>query len=76
MNVGSSTVNVGMDRVRFRFDLCGWRSVAASLVFTIMTVDARKIRSSIVTFVWLTMSMPVPYDCVVMGHSSWVGPVT
>ena len=60
MNVGSSTVNVGMDRVRFRFDLCGWRSVAASLVFTIMTVDARKIRSSIVTFVWLTMSMPVP----------------
>jgi len=58
MNVGSSTVNVGMDRIRF--DLCGWRSLAASLVFTIMASDARNIRSSIVTFVWLMMSMPIP----------------
>lgn len=58
MNVGSSTVNVGMNKVRF--DLCGWRSVVASLVFTIMAVEARNTRSSIVTFVWLTMSMPVP----------------
>ena len=58
MNVGNSTVNVGMSKVRF--DLCGWRSVAASLVLTIMASDARNIRSSIATFVWLMMSMFVP----------------
>ena len=58
MNVGSSTVNVGMNKVRF--DLCGWRSVAASLVFTIIAVDARNNRSSIVTFVGFRMSMPIP----------------
>ena len=51
-------MNVGMDRIRF--DLCGWRSVAASLVFTIMSVEARNNRSSIFTFVAFRMHMPVP----------------
>jgi len=60
MNVGSSTVNVGISSVRFRFDLCAWKSLAVSLVFTNMASEARNIRSSIVTFVWLMMSMLVP----------------
>ena len=71
-NVGSNTVSVGMDRVRFRFEFCGLINACRSLVFSMMIIDARKSRSSIVTFFGSVMSMPVPNDCVVMGHNSWV----
>ena len=57
-NVGSSAVNVGMDRIRF--ELCGWNSVVVSLVFSIMIIAVRNIIHSIAMFVGLRMFRPVP----------------
>lgn len=71
-NVGSNTVNVGIDRSRFM--LCGWKNLAASLVITMIAIDARNVVHSSAMFVGLNMLMFVPYCCVVKGHNSWTWP--
>lgn len=57
-NVGSNNVNVGM--VRIRFVLCGWKSVAVSLVFSKIIIDIRNSIHSIVMFIWLLIHMLIP----------------
>ncbi len=71
--VGRRTVRTGM--VRIMFDGCCWKSAIASFVLKSMVVEVRKRVHSMKMLVMLVMSMPRPYQLVVMGHSICVGPV-
>ena len=57
-NVGRSKVNVGM--IKIRFELCGWKNVVMSLVFSIMIIDARNTIHSIVMVIGLVMFTSIP----------------
>ena len=57
-NVGSSVVNVGIDRSRL--DLCVWKNLVMSRVLIIMITAARNAIHSSATFVWVLMAIPKP----------------
>ena len=71
-NVGRSTVNVGMARIRL--ELWGWSSSFASLVFNIRIAAGRNISHSKVMFVKPLMLMSIPYGCDVIGQKSCTPP--
>ena len=70
---GKRTVKTGM--VRIMFDGCCRSSSQASFVLNNIVVDARKRAHSTRMLVRLSISMPKPYQLVVMGHISCVEPV-
>ena len=71
--VGRRTVRTGMARIIF--DGCCWSSSHASFVLNSIAVDVRKRAHSMRMLVRLVISMPRPYQLVVMGHSVCVVPV-
>jgi len=71
--VGRRTVRTGM--VRIMFDGCCWNSSHASFVLNSIAVEVRKRAHSIRMLVRLVISMPKPYQLVVIGHSICVVPV-
>ena len=70
---GKRTVKTGM--VRIMFDGCCWSSSQASFVLKSIAVEMRKRAHSMRMLVRLIISMPRPYQLVVMGHISCVQPV-
>ena len=73
-NVGKSTVNVGIARIRL--ELWGWRIACVSLAFTITIAAVMKSNHSKVMFVELVMLIPNPKGCEVRGHRSCTCPPT
>ena len=72
-SVGRRTVRTGMARIMF--DGCFWISSHASFVLNSIPVDVRKRAHSMRMLVRLVISMPRPYQLVVIGHSICVSPV-
>jgi len=72
-SVGRRTVRTGMARIMF--DGCCWNRSQASLVLNNIAVEVRKRVHSIRMLVRLVISMPRPYQLVVIGHSICVSPV-
>ena len=73
MDAGKRTVRTGI--VRIMFDGCCWSSSQASFVLSSIVVEVRKRAHSARMLVRLIISMPRPYQLVVMGHISCVWPV-
>jgi len=72
-SVGRRTVRTGMTRIMF--DGCCWNSSHASFVLNNIAVEVRKRVHSMRMLVRLVISMPSPYQLVVIGHSNCVQPV-
>jgi len=73
MDAGKRTVRTGI--VRIMFDGCCRSSSQASFVLNSIAVDIMKRVHSMRMLVRLIISMPRPYQLVVMGHISCVQPV-
>ena len=72
-NVGRRAVRTGTARIMF--DWCFWNSNPASFVLNSIAVEMRKRTHSMKMLVRLVISMPSPYQLVVIGHSNCVQPV-
>jgi len=57
-NIGSNTVNVGMDKIIF--ELWGWKNINMSLVFSMIIIEVRNASNSIVMFVGLSILISIP----------------
>ena len=72
-SVGRRTVRTGTARIMF--DECFWNSDRASFVLNSIIMEVRKRVHSMRMLVRLVISMPNPYQLVVIGHSNCVQPV-
>ena len=72
-NAGRRAVRTGTARIMF--DECFWNSDRASFVLNSIAVEVRKRVHSMKMLVRLVISMPNPYQLVVIGHSNCVQPV-
>jgi len=72
-SVGRRTVRTGTAKIIF--DDCCWNSDHASFVLNNIVVEIRKRAHSMRMLVRLVISIPEPYQLVVIGHSSCVLPI-